>query len=269
MNAFCQEENGLAPKFSKRAYTEGIGFSMKALVSAILICIAPPIQAQNQIRQNREGPADSLQASSFIDALIKIATRFEIPLAVEWVQSADTLRPVRLEPTETSAAAMLDAVLATHKGYSWQLENGILHVFERSLAGDSRNPLNVAVGTFPEVPVTVPYADNFLFETVREVARPTGLPGIADDVNRYSSELTFRIQAHNDSVREILNKIIVASKMKIWIATFPESQPLTRKGFLEVTPMFDSRYVKAYNQPFWIFLRWGDHPWKRLETPEP
>ena len=33
--------------------------------------------------------------------------------------------------------------------------------------------------------------------------------------------------------------------------------------------MFDSRYVLAHNQPVWIFLRWGDSPWKRLENPEP
>jgi len=243
---------------------------MRALVSVALVCgLAAPIQAQDPIRPNGKESPDSLQANSFIDALIKVATRFELPLAVEWVKSADTLRPVQLNQLETSASAMLNAVVSSHGGYSWELENGVVHVFERSVVSDTRNPLNIVVGKFPADPVTVPYADNYLFETVREVVRPTGLPGIAGSVNAYSSELHFRIQTHNDPVREILNRIIAASKMKIWIATFPEKQPLSLKGFFEVTLMFDSRFVQAHNQPFWIFLRWGDRPWKRLETLEP
>jgi hypothetical protein len=242
---------------------------MKILVSILVAYgVAAPIQAQGPTRPSSAVPANTLQGTSFIDALIKIATRFELPLAVEWVQSADNLRPVRLDQRET-ASAMLEALVSGRSGYSWQLENGVLHVFERSLVSDPRNPLNIIVDKFPEDAVTVPYADSYLFETIREVVRPTGLPGIAGNLNAYSGERQFQIQIHNDSVREVLNKIIATSKMKIWIATFPEKQPLTYKGSFEATPMFDSRYVLAHNQPFWIFLRWGDPPWKRMETPEP
>ena len=240
----------------------------RVAANVLLACgLAAPIQAEDRIHPNGNAPANSLQATSFIDALIKIATRFQLPLAVEWVQSGDTLQPIRLDQLE-SASAILDAVLSTHNGYSWQLENGVLHVFERSLVSDTRNPLNVVVDTFSGDPVTVPYADNFLFEAVREVVRPTGLPGVAGNLKTSANELNFHIQSHNDPVREILNKIIMASKMKVWIATFPEKQSLTPKGFFEATPVFDQKYVRAPSQPFWIFLRWSDRPWKRLETPE-
>jgi hypothetical protein len=59
--------------------------------------------------------------------------------------------------------------------------------------------------------------------------------------------------------------------MKVWIATFPNNLPLTVKGFWETTPMSDPKYVKPEDQPFWIFLRWGDAPWKRWKagTPDP
>src|SRR5580698_9022955 len=124
---------------------------------------------------------------------------------------------------------MLEALVSSHSAYSRQLENGVLHVFERSLVRRSPESL----------------ADNYLFEKVREVVRPTGIPGIAGNLSSYSGELKVRIQTHNDSVRETLNKIVTTSKMKIWIATFPEKQPLTVQGFFEATPLFDSRYVLA------------------------
>ena len=179
---------------------------MKALVSILLAYgVAVPLQAQGPTRPTGTLPANSLQATSFIGALIKIATRFELPLAVEWLQSADTLRPVQLDQRD-SASAMLDAMISSHSGYSWQLENGVLHVFERSLVSDPRNPLNIIVDKFPEDAVTVPYADSYLFETVREVVRPTGLPGIAGNLSAYSGELKFQIQTHNDSVREVLEQ---------------------------------------------------------------
>jgi hypothetical protein len=91
---------------------------------------------------------------------------------------------------------------------------------------------------------------------------------ISDSVPVYDAEPQFHISAQNASVRDILDKIIMASNMKIWIATFPKNSPLTIKGFWEVTPMYPN-FVRAEDQPFWIFLRWGDIPWKRLETPEP
>jgi hypothetical protein len=82
-------------------------------------------------------------------------------------------------------------------------------------------------------------------------------------------EPQFQIHAHDTSLREILNKIIAASKMKVWVATFPSDPSLTLKGFLQETPMYDPKYFHPEDQPFWIFLRWGDIPWKRLDTSEP
>lgn len=174
--------------------------------------------------------------------------------------------PRGISQHETTAAAVLDAVVSSHQGYAWQLENGIVHVFPRTLSTDSRNPLNVRVSGFPKDPVTVAGADAFLFNATNEIVRSSlrkveSLPG-------GGIEPEFRIDAGNDAtVRDVLNKIILASKTKVWIATFPSTQAVTVKGYFEVTPMIDPKYVHAEgSRPFWIFLRWGDPPWKRLDT---
>src|ERR1700722_10080315 len=119
---------------------------MKFLVPILLFCgLVGPAQAQVPTPTNKKVASYSVQADTFIDALLRIATRFELPLAVEWVKSVDTLQPVRLSQNDTTAAAVLDAVVSSHQGYAWELQNGIVHVFPRTLLTDSRNPLNVRI----------------------------------------------------------------------------------------------------------------------------
>jgi hypothetical protein len=129
---------------------------MKLLVSILLSSVLDgPAQAQVPAPMNKKVASYAVQADTFIDALLKIATRFEFPLAVEWVKTADTLQPVRPSQNETTAAAVLDAVVSSHPGYAWQVENGIVHVFPKSIVTDSRNPLNVRISGFPKGPLTV------------------------------------------------------------------------------------------------------------------
>jgi hypothetical protein len=95
---------------------------MKFLVSILLsFGLVGAAQAQAPGPINKKVSGYSLQTDTFIDALLKIATRFELPLAVEWVKTVDTLQPVRLSQGETTAAAVLDAVVSSHQGYAWHL----------------------------------------------------------------------------------------------------------------------------------------------------
>jgi hypothetical protein len=65
---------------------------MKVLVSVLFFHgLVGAAQAQVPTPGNKKVPSYSVQAGTFIDALLKISTRFELPLAVEWVKSADTL----------------------------------------------------------------------------------------------------------------------------------------------------------------------------------
>jgi hypothetical protein len=239
---------------------------MKSLIPVLLVAVlAAPVPAQNDATARRQ--AASLQASSFIDALLKTASRFQLPLAVEWVQSPDTLKAVRLAPNVATPTEAIEAIVSSHTNYAWQLENGLIHVFPKAMVNDPRNPLNVIVTQVPDRSWTVRDADNFLFQSIGQAVRSTG-PKVLSVSSPAGREPQFHLADSNAPVREILNQIIMASRMKIWVATFPGHLPLTAKGFWETTPMYDSRGVKPEDQPFWIFLRWGDVPWKRLESPD-
>lgn len=240
---------------------------MKSLIPVLLIApLAAPIPAQTGTTA-RDGTPASLQANSLIDGLLKIAGRFQFPLAVEWVKSPDTLKPVHFSQNFTTANEAITAVLSTHTDYAWQVENGIIHVFPKMMLNDPRNPLNFIVSQVPDRSWTVRDVDNFLFQSIGAAVRSAG-PRVLAVSSPAGSEPQFHLAASNALVREVLNQIITASKMKIWIATFPGNLQLTVKGYWETTPMYDPKGVKPEDQPFWIFLRWGDTPWKRLESPD-
>ena len=241
---------------------------MKSLILALLVAIfAVLVPAQNDAATQDRTRA-SLQANSLIDALLKTASRFQLPLAVEWVKSPETLRAVRFSENFTTATEAFGTVLSSYTDYAWRLENGVVHVFQKTMVNDPRNPLNFIVSQVPDRLWTVRDADSFMFQSIGEAVRSTGPKVLSVDLPT-GSEPRFHLASNNAPVREVLNQIIFTSRMKIWIVTFPRDLPLTVKGFWETTPMYDPRGVKPEDQPFWIFLRWGDIPWKRLANSEP
>src|ERR1017187_5359902 len=57
----------------------------------------------------------SLEANCFIDAVLKLSARFQFPLGVQWVKSADMLKPVRFSQTHTTVADVIQSVVSTHR----------------------------------------------------------------------------------------------------------------------------------------------------------
>lgn len=205
----------------------------------------------------------SLETNSFIDALLKISARFQFPLGVEWVKSADTLKPIQFSWTRTTLTEILRAVVSTPIGYDWRMEDGVVHVFNRTLMENPRNPLNVVIQSFGQAPQTVGFANAVLSGMVGNVVRHPESHGIAGSVLGYPGEPEFRFPAENVPARTVLNEIVMAglltagpSTQRIWIATFPEPPTFSRIGFLEVVPTFAS----DQNPPFWNLLRWGAAP---------
>ena len=158
-----------------------------------------------------------------------------------------------------------------HAGYDWETEDGVVHVFRRTLEADARNPLNITIKSFDAQPETVAWADNDLFQMVSHVVRHPELFGISGSVLGSPGEPVFRFAARNVPARSILNKIVTAglaasvSRMKrIWVVTFPETPIFSRTGFLEVVPMWNSKFVSDDSQPFWVLLPWGDQPPEKM-----
>lgn len=246
---------------------------MKSSFPAALLLIATSVWGQASPIQSPNLGTDvenySLEAKSFIDALLQISARFQLRFGVEWVKSADTLKPLQLSRTRTTVTDIIQAVVSTHAGYDWRIEEGVVHVFNRTLMEDPRNPLNVAIRSFSEAPQTVGLANAVLLGMVSNVVRHPESTGIAVSLLGYPGEPVFRFAAENVPARSILNEIVTAGSStstprmhRIWIATFPEPPTFTRIGFLEVVP--NLKIASDQNQPFWNLLSWGDPPLENM-----
>jgi hypothetical protein len=244
---------------------------MKLSFPATLLLSVASVSAQQSSVQVPNSSADevqgySLEANSFIDALLKLSAQFQFPLGVEWVKSADMLKPVRFSQTHTTVKDIIQSVVSMHAGYDWRTEDGVIHVFQRDLVKDSRNPLNITLDSWPcRREMIAREVEFYLDMGVRAVVAPkieSGGWGASFGSN--PAEPKFQFNCTDVSVRYVLNRIIKVSTQNIWIATFPKIMGLTRAGFFDEVPMFNLPYVPGQDQPFWIMLRWGDLPLENM-----
>jgi len=74
---------------------------MKLSFAAVLLLIAVSASAQQSFSAD-EVQTYSLEANNLIDALLKMSAQFQFSLGVEWVKSAETLKPVRVTRSHTT-----------------------------------------------------------------------------------------------------------------------------------------------------------------------
>ena len=236
------------------------------VATSLLFAFATAGQSQDQpqIPITNELQDYSLEAKGLVDALVKISAHFQFPLGIEWIKSADTLAPISLSRGRTTLKEILQTVVAAYGGYDWRIEDGVVYVYQRELAKDVRNPLNVTVKAMT-LTDTVAAVNNTLNQMVTHEVRFPELYGIAGSVLGYPGEPVFRFSVDNGPARKLLNQITSVPKptapspvklQRIWIATFPERPAYSRTGLLEVMPVWSR--LPPLDQPFWILLGWGD-----------
>jgi|SRR5579863_1031977 len=241
-------------------------------LTATLLLFAASAWAQQAPVQTPHSATDevqnySLEANSFIEALLKISTQFYLPMGVEWIKTADTLKPVQFSRSRTTVAEIIDSVVARYTGYEWRTEDGVVHVFQRDLVKDSMNPLNITISSFDQALETVGWANNNLDQMVSDVVRHPEVTGIAGSVIGYPGEPVFSFAAQNEKARSILSRIVTAGlsssvpgMQRVWIATFPAPSVLSRAGYFETVPVWDPDAVPVQEQSFWVLLSWGHPP---------
>ena len=179
---------------------------MLAFAALLLIAVSASAQQSSSsgVVQNY-----SLDANNFIDALLKVSAQFQFSLGVEWVKSADTLKPVRVTRSHATVAGVIQAVVSNYAGYEWRTEHGFVHVFQRDLMRDTRNPLNITIKTF-ELTNTIAWANLILFHRIQRVVRTPASSGIVASVLGSLDGPVFNFAAHNAPARSILNKFVMA-----------------------------------------------------------
>ena len=75
----------------------------------------PSVEVPNRLTDTIEDY--SLQGTSFIDALLKVSARFQLPIGVEWVKSPDTLKSVSFSWSRATVKDVIETVVSAQAGY--------------------------------------------------------------------------------------------------------------------------------------------------------
>lgn len=220
-----------------------------------------PQSLQRRLQVNLE--QYTLSADTFLQALTKVATQFEIPMGIEWVQAPVSLRNVNLSWQRVTVYQVVKSLVESQPGYEVEISNGVVHVFPRGSPRDPHNFLNLRIDKFKVQNEPVAVANHRLHALVKRIVSspPPSPPGAgeAGSIATSTDDRQVSLELENATVRDILDKLILAGVFKIWIVTYPESPALTKAGFRQVLSLYRSS-VPGEEAPVWALLRWGVEP---------
>jgi hypothetical protein len=184
--------------------------------------------AASSIEEKLKVETDFLPAASRpVDQLVEIARRFKIPMAIEWVETADNTESSNdLQAANRTVKSLIHLVIGS--GYVARIQNGLLHIYSPAVASHPFNFLNIRLNYFD-----VNHGD--LFEAVDrlrwgirftlepEDSRDCYLSSYGHGANDVFEIPKFSIHASNLTVRQALNRIAKAQGNALWLARIKKS----------------------------------------------
>lgn len=204
----------------------------------------------------------SLNADNFLDALAKVASQYQIPIAVEWSEDTNTKQKVSQSWIDTDIRELIQQLVSEQPGYEFGIKNEVVHVFPKWTKSSRQNFLDLKIQKFSVDNQVPESASHQLGDLVRLKVSPaikTGAPlrGIGWSQATSPDDFEISLELENISVRDALDQIALASNRKIWVVTFTDDSLLTPTGFRRTRTLWIDT-VSDSEQPVWDSLRWGD-----------
>jgi hypothetical protein len=222
----------------------------------------PPSEQGLQVKLRANLENYTVAAETFPQALTKVAAQFEIPMGIEWIRTSATQREIRRSWRHTTVYGVVESLVKSQSGYDFAIANGVIHVFPKGALMDRSSFLNHRINKFEAKNEFAGVLSYRLRELLKRTISPP-LPsspalGTAGSIATGAGDRRITFRLVNASVRQILDKLSLATDFRIWIVTYPEDRTLTETGFRRVASLYTSSSVADNEQPVWAFLRWGD-----------
>jgi len=243
---------------------------MTSILLTLLLCrasAADPRQDVGQLERRLQAPVREydLSEASFVEALIRVANDFHLPMGIEWAREPTSLKNVNLSLRKTTVQQIVEYLVKNQSGYDFSLEKGVIvHVFPRGLVQDRKNFLNLRVEKFEVRNDFVRFADRRLRELASRVVSPRGrTPGAGEGGSMATGmgdrRVTFEL--HNATYRDVLDALSLAGDFNLWMVTFSADGSVTPTGFRRTVSPRAGTIVPDSEQPFWELLMWGQKPY--------
>jgi hypothetical protein len=207
--------------------------------------------------------AYSLNAAGALEAVVKVAGDFRLPMGIECIKVASNTAPFTRSWRDTTPSAILEDIVKAYPQYQFEVGNGVVHVFPVTMKGNRADVLNARIGMFEvhdQLVSSAAYWD--LAARVRKITEPPDPNGeIASMAGNIISGLgdgrvTFRIE--DATVRDVLDKLCLSAGLNIWVVAYPPEPSMTRGGFFKTISLRESAVRNDRDFiPSWQFLPWG------------
>ncbi len=209
----------------------------------------------------------ALTADTFLQALTKVASQFELPMGIVWIEGPETPAVFKHTWTHATLHQVVDTIVASHPGYDSAIKNGVLRVFPRGDLDDKSSFLNLKIDEFEVKNEIAGKSIRRLHRVVKEIVSPPppSLPGGGEawsfGSNADDQPVSFTLK--NVTVRDVLDRLTLSSASKIWIVTYSQDSRPTKTGFRRTASLFNDTPIREDDEPAWAVLRWGSIPPKQ------
>ncbi len=217
---------------------------------------SPRVVGQTDAKLDTPVQNYKLEESNLPRALISVAAQFHIPMGIEWIEPA-TPSPVTLSWKQATVRQVIRSIVSTQGNYDVEMGD-MVHVFYRGAASDKTNFLNIRLARFE---MRNQYTALGLRDLHREVnARMRDIPPPQDWAGETMLELDdhrLNMEFKQATVREILDRLVLAASRPIWSVTFRPQAGLTAGGFRRTITLWNDTPVLDPYQPVWDRMMWG------------
>lgn len=197
-------------------------------------------------------------------ALIAVASQFQVPMGIEWIQSGSR-HPVSLRWKTGTVRQILESVVKSQPGYKLEVGENMLHVFYDGAKADPGNFLNIRITevTLQRTPVAV--ARRRLQQIVWNKAlppsaHPPGKPiSEGGEVILDPDDKPQNFRWENVTVRDALDETTLAGHYKVWAVSFPDDPARTATGFRPTLSLW-TPWVDPNNLPSFDLFDWRHRP---------
>src|SRR6266851_2530268 len=233
------------------------GVRRLCLFAAVLMYMSCLASAQ-ALRGKLTRPVDAFDSynASPVGQLIELAQTLSVPAGIEWLEIPNEKPSPPVHMRKTALRNVVQRILAPYPGYSFDLDNGAIHVFATTLVGDKKDFLNVRFAHFRLEKVNLFQASYELSNALRDVINPRAGYGGGIGYGRNPSTgfdvRNISLLAENSTVRTILDRIAEKQGNALWVVLLKQSQMMDNGRFYAQTASVVSK--EAAPDFHWEFI---------------
>jgi len=220
----------------------GRAFFCGRILVALLVCVMGCDAALGAQAESLEAKLAATtdyvpQSSGPVERLIEVGQKFNIPMAVEWVERAEAPKPDGTLPAgRRSVRELIEEIIGVQPEHHVDIEGGLLRVHSPSVSAHPFNFLNIVLDTYSVKDDTLFAAQDRLRWAIRFTLEPEKYQdgfagGFGEPANDVFAIPRITLSASDLTIREALNQIALAQGNAMWVATIRSADLQRREPF--------------------------------------